>query len=167
MTGAVVSETRRERQKAMKKCVKIWAAALVAALVIGFAACTGCVGGGDPARRAAVKAEIAEVMRLAYDVGGREIVSNRIERLVTENAPKRSGGKVAEGDGEAARKGPRKVTDEQAAYLHAAARCAEEALLRRVAEGEARAEGAQAAAAVYERTVERLAPTNAPAAKAD
>ena len=71
----------------MKKCVKIWAAALVAALVIGFAACTGCVGGGDPARRAAVKAEIAEVMRLAYDVGGREIVSNRIERLVT-------GGKV-------------------------------------------------------------------------
>ena len=88
----------------MKKCVKIWAAALVAALVIGFAACTGCVNGGDPARRAAVKAEIAEVMRLAYDVGGREIVSNRIERLVTENAPKRSGGKVAEGDGEADRK---------------------------------------------------------------
>lgn len=153
----------------MKKCVKIWAAALVAALVIGFAACTGCVGGGDPARRAAVKAEIAEVMRLAYDVGGREIVSNRIERLVTDG----------------------KVTDEQAAYLHAAARCAEEALLRRVAEGEmhrrssasegtwpqaiakrrasgcARAEGAQAAAAVYERTVDRLAPTNAPAAKAD
>lgn len=129
----------------MKKCVKIWAAALVAALVIGFAACTGCVGGGDPARRAAVKAEIAEVMRLAYDVGGREIVSNRIERLVTDG----------------------KVTDEQAAYLHAAVRCAEEALLRRVAEGEARAEGAQAAAAVYERTVDRLAPTNAPAAKAD
>ena len=150
----------------MKKCVKIWAAALVAALVIGFAACTGCVNGGDPARRAAVKAEIAEVMRLAYDVGGREIVSNRIERLVTENAPKRSGGKVAEGDGEAARKGPRKVTDEQAAYLHAAVRCAEEALLRRVAEGEARAEGAQAAEAVYERTVD-LAPTNAPAAKVD
>ncbi len=129
----------------MKKCVKIWAAALVAALVIGFAACTGCVGGGDPARRAAVKAEIAEVMRLAYDVGGREIVSNRIERLVSDG----------------------KVTDEQAAYLHAAVRCAEEALLRRVAEGEARAEGAQAAAAVYERTVDRLAPTNAPAAKAD
>ena len=129
----------------MKKCVKIWAAALVAALVIGFAACTGCVNGGDPARRAAVKAEIAEVMRLAYDVGGREIVSNRIERLVTDG----------------------KVTDEQAAYLHAAVRCAEEALLRRVAEGEARAEGAQAAAAVYERTVERLAPTNAPAVKAD
>ena len=129
----------------MKKCVKIWAAALVAALVIGFAACTGCVNGGDPARRAAVKAEIAEVMRLAYDVGGREIVSNRIERLVTDG----------------------KVTDEQAAYLHAAVRCAEEALLRRVAEGEARAEGAQAAAAVYERTVERLASTNAPAAKAD
>lgn len=129
----------------MKKCVKIWAAALVAALVIGFAACTGCVSGGDPARRAAVKAEIAEVMRLAYDVGGREIVSNRIERLVTDG----------------------KVTDEQAAYLHAAVRCAEEALLRRVAEGEARAEGAQAAAAVYERTVDRLAPTNAPAAKAD
>ena len=63
MTGAVVTETRRERQKAMKKCVEIWAAALVAALVIGFAACTGCVSGGDPARRAAVKAEIAEVMR--------------------------------------------------------------------------------------------------------
>ena len=105
----------------MKKCVKIWAAALVAALVIGFAACTGCVNGGDPARRAAVKAEIAEVMRLAYDVGGREIVSNRIERLVTDG----------------------KVTDEQAAYLHAAAQ------------------------AVYERTVECLAPTNAPAAKAD
>ena len=121
MTGAVVSETRRERQKAMKKCVKIWAAALVAALVIGFAACTGCVNGGDPAMRAAVKAEIAEVMRLAYDVGGREIVSNRIERLVTDG----------------------KVTDEQAAYLHAAAQ------------------------AVYERTVERLASTNAPAAKAD
>ena len=98
---------------------------------------------------------------------GRDIVSNRIERLVTENAPKRSGGKVAEGDGEAAPKGPRKVTDEQAAYLHAAVRCAEEALLRRVAEGEARAEGAQAAAAVYERTVDRLSPTNAPAAKAD
>lgn len=105
----------------MKKCVKIWAAALVVALVIGFAACTGCVNGGDPARRAAVKAEIAEVMRLAYDVGGREIVSNRIERLVTDG----------------------KVTDEQAAYLHAAAQ------------------------AVYERTVERLAPTNAPVAKAD
>ena len=121
VTGAVVSETRRERQKAMTKCVKIWAVALVAALVIGFAACTGCVNGGDPARRAAVKAEIAEVMRLAYDVGGREIVSNRIERLVTDG----------------------KVTDEQAAYLHAAAQ------------------------AVYERTVERLAPTNAPAAKAD
>ena len=64
---------------------------------------------------------LAEVMRLAYDVGGREIVSNRIERLVTDG----------------------KVTDEQAAYLHAAAQ------------------------AVCERTVERLAPTNAPAAKAD
>ena len=75
-------------------------------------------------------------MRLAYDVGGREIVLNRIEQLVTENAPSRSGWKVAEGDGEAARKvGPRKVTDEQAAYLNAAVRCAEEALLRRVARG--------------------------------
>ena len=42
-----------------------------------------------------------------------------------------------------ARKGPRKEPDKQAAYLHAAAQ------------------------AVYERTVERLAPTNAPAAKAD
>ena len=31
-------------------------------------------------------------MCLAYDVGGREIVSNRIDRLVAENAPKRSGG---------------------------------------------------------------------------
>ena len=66
-----------------------------------------------------------------------------------------------------ARKGPRKEPDKQAAYLHAAVRCAEEALLRRVAEGEARAEGAQAAEAVYERTVDRLAPTNAPAAKVD
>ena len=59
------------------------------------------------------------------------------------------------------------MTDEQAAYLNAAVRCAEEALLRRVAEDEARAEGAQAAEAVYERTVDRLAPTNAPAAKVD
>ena len=73
----------------MKKCVKFWAAALVASLVIGFAACTGCVTEVDAAKKAAVKAEIAEVMRLAYDVGGRDIVSNRIERLVAENAPKR------------------------------------------------------------------------------
>ena len=34
-----------------------------------------------------------------------------------------------------ARKGPRKEPDKQAAYLHAAVRCAEEALLRRVARG--------------------------------
>ena len=138
--------------------------------------------------------EVLYIPQLDGDDAGESPTAGRyrlLKRVPEGNAPKQSGGEVAEGDGEAARKGPRKVTDEQAAYLHAAVRCAEEALLRRVAEGEmhrrssasegtwpqaiakrrasgcARAEGAQAAAAVYERTVDRLAPTNAPAAKAD
>jgi len=134
----------------VKKLTKFILSAVAAALVGTFSAglVTGCAAFENA--RTEARPAVLFVLKEAYACGGAAAVSNRIEQLVVDG----------------------KVTPAQAAQLHILARCAVEALLRRAAEGEARAEGAQAAAALFDRAVERLeaedleaalTPTNAPA----
>ncbi len=73
---------------------------LVAALVTMVALCagfgTGCTTTVTPEKRAAIRSEVADVMRFAYEVGGRAAYSNYVERLVADG----------------------KLTEEKAAQLH-------------------------------------------------
>lgn len=65
-----------------------------------LALCVGCVTDAErSARHAAIKREAAEVIRLAYEVGGRDLVAAYIDGLVADG----------------------KVTPEQAEVLHRAA----------------------------------------------
>lgn len=61
---------------------------LVAALVTMVALCaglgTGCTTTVTPEKRAAIRSEVADVMRFAYDVGGRAAYSNYVERMVAD-----------------------------------------------------------------------------------
>lgn len=88
---------------AKKLCVAVIVALLVA-LVLGIA---GCLSGSETVKRDAVKADVAWALRIAYDVGGRDAVSNRIEQLVYKG----------------------KLTREQADALHAAAEMAYEKIV--------------------------------------
>ena len=73
---------------------------LVAALVTMVALCaglgTGCTTTATPEKRAEIRAEVADVMRFAYEVGGRAAYSNYVERMVADG----------------------KLTPERAAQLH-------------------------------------------------
>ena len=73
---------------------------LVAALVTMVALCaglgTGCITAVTPEKRAEIRAEVADVMRFAYEVGGRAAYSNYVERMVADG----------------------KLTPERAAQLH-------------------------------------------------
>ena len=73
---------------------------LVAALVTMVALCaglgTGCTTTVTPEKRAAIRSEVADVMRFAYEVGGRAAYSNYVERMVADG----------------------KLTPERAAQLH-------------------------------------------------
>ena len=73
---------------------------LVAALVTMVALCvglgTGCTTTVTPEKRAEIRAEVADVMRFAYEVGGRAAYSNYVERMVADG----------------------KLTPERAAQLH-------------------------------------------------
>ena len=73
---------------------------LVAALVTMVALCaglgTGCTTAVTPEERAEIRSEVADVMRFAYEVGGRAAYSNYVERMVADG----------------------KLTPERAAQLH-------------------------------------------------
>ena len=61
---------------------------LVAALVTMVALCaglgTGCTTTVTPEKRAAIRSEVADVMRFAYEAGGRAAYSNYVERMVAD-----------------------------------------------------------------------------------
>ena len=83
-------------------CRGIVAVTLVAVAAIAVAAIIGCSSMGEWRRQ-----NIAQVIQTAYDMGGREAVSNRIESLVAEE----------------------KLTPSQAARLHALAQLAYEGVM--------------------------------------
>ena len=61
---------------------------LVAALVTMVALCaglgTGCTTTVTPEKRAAIRSEVADVLRFADEVGGRAAYSNYVERMVAD-----------------------------------------------------------------------------------
>ena len=82
-----------DSQKKMK--VRL-VAALIMMVALGAVFGTGCTTTVDPEKRAAIRAEVADVMRFAYEVGGRAAYSNYVERMVADG----------------------KLTPERAAQLH-------------------------------------------------
>ena len=82
-----------DTQKKMKMRL-VTALIMMVALGAGFG--TGCTTTVDPEKRAAIRAEVADVMRFAYEVGGRAAYSNYVERMVADG----------------------KLTPERAAQLH-------------------------------------------------
>lgn len=83
-----------ETQKKMKaRLVAALAAVATLCAVVGAGCSTTTV---TPEKRAAIRSEVADVMRFAYEVGGRSAYSNYVERLVADG----------------------KLTPEQAAQLH-------------------------------------------------
>ena len=82
-----------DTQKKMK--VRL-VAALIMMVALGAMFGTGCTTTVDPEKRAAIRAEVADVMRFAYEVGGRAAYSNYVERMVADG----------------------KLTPERAAQLH-------------------------------------------------
>ena len=82
-----------DTQKKMK--VRL-VAALIMMVALGAVFGTGCTTTVDPEKRAAIRAEVADVMRFAYEVGGRAAYSNYVERMVADG----------------------KLTPERAAQLH-------------------------------------------------
>lgn len=96
----------------IRKIVPVALAACVcAAAAIGIHCCAGCAS--TDAERAAVKAEVASVMRLAYDAGAKDAVAKRIDELAAEG----------------------KITEAQAEVLHRAAQAAYEHALSRLEGG--------------------------------
>ncbi len=83
-------------------CRGIAAVTLVAVAAIAIAAIIGCSSMGERRRQ-----NIAQVIQTAYDMGGREAVSNRIESLVAEG----------------------KISPSQGARLHALAQLAYEGIM--------------------------------------
>jgi hypothetical protein len=59
-------------------------AALIMMVALGAVFGTGCTTTIDPEKRAAIRAEVADVMRFAYEVGGRAAYSNYVERMVAD-----------------------------------------------------------------------------------
>ena len=84
---------------AQKKMKMRFVAALVTMVSI-VALCaslgTGCTTAIDPEKGAAIRAEVADMMRFAYEAGGRAAYSNYVEHLVADG----------------------KLTSERAALLH-------------------------------------------------
>ena len=93
----------------------------VAIAAIATAAIIGCSSLGGGSRRQS----IATVIQTAYDMGGREAVSNKIESLVTEG----------------------KLTPSQAVRLHALAQLAYEGIMDDLAAGDAASTNAAPASA--------------------
>ena len=83
-------------------CRGIVAVTLVAVAAIAIAAIIGCSSMGERRRQ-----NIAQVIQTAYDMGGREAVSNKIESLVAEG----------------------KISPSQGARLHALAQLAYEGIM--------------------------------------
>ena len=98
-------------------CKAIVAVAIAAVMV---AAIIGCESTGGASRRQ----NIATVIQTAYDFGGREAVSNKIESLVAEG----------------------KLTPSQAVRLHALAQLAYEGIMDDLATGDAATNAAPASA---------------------
>ena len=93
----------------------------VAIAAVAVAAIIGCESTGGGSR----KQNIAAVIQTAYDLGGREAVSNKIESLVAEG----------------------KLTPSQAVRLHALAQLAYEGIMEDLATGNASATNAAPASA--------------------
>ena len=93
----------------------------VAIAAVAVAAIIGCESTGGASRRQ----NIATVIQTAYDFGGREAVSNKIESLVAEG----------------------KLTPSQAVRLHALAQLAYEGIMDDLATGDAAATNAAPASA--------------------
>ena len=98
-------------------CKAIVAVAIAAVAVAAIIGCSS-LGGGSR------KANIATVIQTAYDMGGREAVSNKIESLVAEG----------------------KLTPSQAVRLHALAQLAYEGIMDDLATGDATTNAAPASA---------------------
>jgi len=91
-----------------RACKAITIVTLLVVAAIAVAAIIGCASMGERRRQ-----NIAQVIQTAYDLGGREAVSNRIESLVAEG----------------------KLTPSQAVRLHALAQLAYEGLMDDLAAG--------------------------------
>ena len=89
-------------------CMGIVVATLVVVAAVAVAAIIGCSSIGEHRRQ-----NIAQVIQTAYDMGGREAVSNKIESLVAEG----------------------KLTPSQAVRLHALAQLAYEGIMDDLAAG--------------------------------
>ena len=89
-------------------CKAMLVVAVAATAVAAIIGCSSLVGGSR-------RQNIATVIQTAYDMGGREAVSNRIESLVTEG----------------------KLTPSQAVRLHALAQLAYEGIMDDLAAGDA------------------------------
>ena len=98
-------------------CKAIVAVAIAAVVVAAIIGCES-IGGGTR------KQNIAAVIQTAYDLGGREAVSNKIESLVAEG----------------------KLTPSQAVRLHALAQLAYEGIMDDLATGDAATNAAPASA---------------------
>ena len=98
-------------------CKAIVAVAIAAVVVAAIIGCESIVGGTR-------RQNIAAVIQTAYDMGGREAVSNKIESLVAEG----------------------KLTPSQAVRLHALAQLAYEGLMDDLATGDAVTNAAPASA---------------------
>ena len=98
-------------------CKAILAVAIAAASVAAIIGCSSLIGGSR-------RQNIATVIQTAYDMGGREAVSNKIESLVTEG----------------------KLTPSQAVRLHALAQLAYEGIMDDLTTGEAATNAAPASA---------------------
>ena len=100
-------------------CKAITIGTLLVVAAIAVAAIIGCASMGERRRQ-----NIAQVIQTAYDLGGREAVSNRIESLVAEG----------------------KLTPSQAVRLHALAQLAYEGIMDDLATGDAATNAAPASA---------------------
>ena len=101
-------------------CKAMTIGTLLVVAAIAVAAIIGCASMGERRRQ-----NIAQVIQTAYDLGGREAVSNRIESLVAEG----------------------KLTPSQAVRLHALAQLAYEGIMDDLATGDAAATNAAPASA--------------------
>ena len=102
-----------------RACKAITIGTLLVVAAIAVAAIIGCASMGERRRQ-----NIAAVIQTAYDMGGREAVSNKIESLVAEG----------------------KLTPSQAVRLHALAQLAYEGLMDDLATGDAVTNAAPASA---------------------
>ena len=117
----------REKERSIMKAIELGVRTvlhlfLIAALAIG---CVRFLTGCTLIEKANSDGKIVAVLKETYANGGAAAVSNKIEKLVTENAPQNREcdleGRSPIGDREATRQRPRTLSVKQAEALHVAA----------------------------------------------